>query len=326
MSNDHFVAQTYLRHFGDPKAKGILHAYRKTDGKEFPCWPKDVCAEWEGDLNDWFPDNPGMLGEFRKIFEPYWNPAVRTILEGSSIDPSEKFALSGYIANLMVCTPAWRRIGQQLYRHSALTTLRFKNEMLERRGEPDLLLNEGLQSIDNGGLEMTVDPGFIKAKLTQRLMNFACLIYNLDWLVVKNETEHLFVTSDNPVAMDFAGPGTPMRRLLPITPRLCLSVKMEREEFKRLTPDDMQRVIASPPKGRVYHAHARAHGIRETNKLIVQCADELVFSSAEDSGIRDLTRKYAKFGMDIEFMEHREPSEPNALYSGFVTKVRERPA
>lgn len=324
MSNDHFVAQTYLKHFGDPNAKGMLHAYRKTDGKEFPCWPKDVCAEWEGDLNDWFPDNPGMLGDFRKIFEPYWNPAVQTILEGSSIDPSEKFALSGYMANLMVCTPAWRRIGQRLYRQSALVTLKAKNEMLERRGELDPLLKEGLESIDSGLLEITVEPDFIRAKVTQSLMNFACMIYNLDWLVVKNETDHLFITSDNPVAMDFAGPGTPMRRLLPITPRLCLSVRMDGEQMKRLTPDDMQRVIASSPKGRIYHAQARPQGVRETNKLVVQCADELVFSSAEDSRIRELTRKYAKFWVDIDFMEHREPSEPNAIYSGFVTRVKER--
>src|SRR4051812_16924823 len=86
MSRDHFVAQTYLRHFGDPNAGGTLHAYRKTDGREFPCWPKDVCTEWDGDLNDAFPENPGVLGDFRKIFEPYWNPAVQTILEGSSMD------------------------------------------------------------------------------------------------------------------------------------------------------------------------------------------------------------------------------------------------
>ena len=29
MANDHFVAQTYLKHFGDPSKGGMLHAYRK---------------------------------------------------------------------------------------------------------------------------------------------------------------------------------------------------------------------------------------------------------------------------------------------------------
>jgi hypothetical protein len=91
----------------------------------------------------------------------------------------------------------------------------------------------------------------------------------------------------------------------------------------RLTPADVERVITSPPKGRIYHAKARPQGVRETNKLIVQCAEELVFSSGDDPGIRELTRKYARYRIDTDVLEVRKPEEPDAVYHGFVTRVKE---
>jgi hypothetical protein len=70
MAHDHYVAKTYLKHFGDPAAGGMLRAYRKSDRAEFPCWPADVCREWEGDLNRSWLQEPTLLGQYRKMFEP----------------------------------------------------------------------------------------------------------------------------------------------------------------------------------------------------------------------------------------------------------------
>jgi hypothetical protein len=69
MSLDHYVARTYLKRWCDRAKKEPIQAYRKSDLKQFPCWPDSVCAERDGDLNpDYFPD-PAMLGQFRSIFE-----------------------------------------------------------------------------------------------------------------------------------------------------------------------------------------------------------------------------------------------------------------
>jgi hypothetical protein len=75
VSQHHFVAQTCLKHFGDATRDGMLHAYRKRDGQSFSCWPKDVCREWEGDLNKLLERNE-LLGDFRRSAEPYWNPSA----------------------------------------------------------------------------------------------------------------------------------------------------------------------------------------------------------------------------------------------------------
>jgi hypothetical protein len=61
MALDHYLARTYLKHWCDKDASRPLRAYRKSDGKEFPCWPRDVCTEPDGDLNQYLT-KPDMLG------------------------------------------------------------------------------------------------------------------------------------------------------------------------------------------------------------------------------------------------------------------------
>jgi hypothetical protein len=78
MTKDHFVAPTYLKHFGDASKGGIMRAYRKS-GKSFPCHPNDVCHEWDGDLNPLLAKKE-LLGEYCNIFEPHWNSSIETLL------------------------------------------------------------------------------------------------------------------------------------------------------------------------------------------------------------------------------------------------------
>ena len=92
MARDHFVAQTYLKHWVNPQS-GMLRGYGKQSGKEFPCAPRDVCHAWDWDVNPYFQENARLLGEYRKIFEPQWNPAVAAVRSGQ-ISAEEKFALA----------------------------------------------------------------------------------------------------------------------------------------------------------------------------------------------------------------------------------------
>jgi hypothetical protein len=45
---DHYIAQTYLKRFVGKN--GFLQAYRKSDGKTFPCRPYDISHEADGDI------------------------------------------------------------------------------------------------------------------------------------------------------------------------------------------------------------------------------------------------------------------------------------
>jgi hypothetical protein len=292
----------------------MLHAYRKSDGKYFLCRTKDVCHEWDGDLNPLLVKND-LLGDFRKIFEPQWNASIETLLS-KTLSPTDMFAVAGYFANLMVCTPTWRRIGVTMYNDHAKSFLIFSKEMQEKHGgNPDLPV-DAIEMLERGEIVLEHDPNYIKAKATQGLLNFAWMTYHQDWTIIKNTTPHPFITSDNPVAIhqstNFA---EPMSRYLPITPALCLSVRYDRTNLPPLNP-------AMPPKGAVKWANVTSQGAKFINKLVAQCAEDLVFSSAQSAGIESLVKNCANFRVEADFV--RLPTnKPDAVYDGTIILVRD---
>jgi hypothetical protein len=114
MAKDHYVAQTYLKHWCDPKNKPPLQVYSKSDLKHFPCRPRDVCHEWDGDLIPEYLTDPARLGKFRKIFEPRWKPTVERLSAGN-IDPIDKLVLSMAWAHFFLCPPAQREIAKGIH-------------------------------------------------------------------------------------------------------------------------------------------------------------------------------------------------------------------
>ncbi|MGH6847077.1 MAG: hypothetical protein ACREC0_06475 [Methylocella sp.] len=52
-----------LKHFAGPS--GMLHAFKKSDGRSFPCWSRDICHEPDGDIIPDVLSDPGYLGEYR---------------------------------------------------------------------------------------------------------------------------------------------------------------------------------------------------------------------------------------------------------------------
>jgi hypothetical protein len=121
-----------LSKFGLAYAAMRVFACRKSDGNYFPCNPKDVCHEWDGDPNPLLVQND-LLGELRKIFEPYWNSSIATLLS-KTLSPRDMFAVAGYFAGLMVCTPTWRRVGVTMYDDHAKSFLIFSKKMQAKHG------------------------------------------------------------------------------------------------------------------------------------------------------------------------------------------------
>ena len=139
MPKDHYVAQTYLRHFAD--GDGLLHVYRKSDGKYWQSGPKGVCHEWDGDLIRDFVKDEEMLGKYRAIFEPQWNDAITDLTNGVC-DAAVKMAIAGYWANLLVCTPAWTRVGVKMLDYNTVHHLRAQDALRTRAGKPDPKIKE----------------------------------------------------------------------------------------------------------------------------------------------------------------------------------------
>jgi hypothetical protein len=226
MSQDHYIARTYLKHWTDTQNRKLLYAYRKSDLKEFPCKPADVCREWNGDLNEkYFKKAPEILGQLRRIFEKDWNKAIEQLTK-KSISPDNKFTVAGYWAHLITCTPQWRATGVQMLEEQIKQLMHFLAKRKLRDAPFDASLISTL--LNDGRVKPVADPDFIKAMVTKQLLHIAWVLYNQPWTVLENETDVPFVTSDNPCSIFPDTPrGQPTTRLLPVTLRLALLATLD---------------------------------------------------------------------------------------------------
>ena len=72
--------------------------------------------------------------------------------------------------------------------------------MQEKRGTLELENREALESLERGDVRIDTDPDYVKAVATKHLVDYAIATYNADWIIIENETDVPFITSDNPVA------------------------------------------------------------------------------------------------------------------------------
>jgi hypothetical protein len=304
MANDHFVARTYLKRWCNRDKNQPMHAYRKPSGVPFPCWPESVCAEAGGDLNPKYFKDPTVLGQFRAIFEPRWDAALEAI-EKRKPTIDDKFVVAGYWANLLTATPAWRKIGQQLYEREVHTILPMIEKHLPRPA-----------SLKGVNLTVEVDEDYIKAVVTKQLLMGALQLYHQPWTILTNDTAHEFLTSDNPCAVfPPPAPGGPVTRILPLSPRLCISTIMEHNPAykKVLTAAD----LAAPPKAWVTYKPVVPNGVKLANRLTVNNAERFVFSRLASDGITALVKKYGDYSAQVE---HSVAPTPEG--DGLVTEAR----
>ena len=316
MPEDHYVAQTYLKHFGDPKCGGMLHGYKKPGGQDFPCWPRDVCHEWDGDINPALK-NPELLGDFRALFEPYWNPSIAKILAGT-LGALDKWAIAGYMANLMACVPAWHRASLQAESYIANSLVREKLQAQRARGASINETQERLLAFLESGERLPLNPDQTKARAIRDLVDYAWQAYNTDWFILRSDSKQTFITSDNPFAYGWSGRvGEAVRRYLPITPKCCVCVSFDpsNHDSRKPTPQLVEEALKAGPRGFVHEAIARPVEVREINKLIVQCAEAQIFSSEAFDWLPNVIRKYGRYRLEAECFE-------TALSDGLLTGHR----
>lgn len=303
MPQDHFVAQTYLRQFVAPGQQ--LRGYRKTTLRNFPCWPRDICRELDGDVIPDFLSNPRQLGQYRSLFEPHWASAVAALADRSD-DREIKLAISGYGANLMVTTPAMTRTFVEASDHSHVARLVAEVTLRDEHNQPvEDYLRKAVEWFRAGKIVIKTERDFIRGMLTRHLMSHAWNLYNGDWIVIRNTTAVDFVTSDNPAAFEDQGPfrggRVSLPRYIPLSPRLCLRVDMG------VHARDEEPDFSQPPQGRIRFATTSEERIRHINQIIIQCAEDLVISSSANDEIETMVRRFATYRVANEFMDFRTP-------------------
>jgi hypothetical protein len=202
MRDDHYVAQTYLKHFAGPS--GMLRAYRKSDGHTFPCRPRDICHEPDGDIIPDFLSEPAYLGEFRNAFEPLWNHAVAA-LKARSLDMRDKLHLAGYWANLMVCTPTWKRVAVEISNQRVQHTVQAHNVLSAEIGKANHKVKEAIEAVERGEITIETEGDYVRAESARSALTYTWGLYNADWDVFENDTGTEYITSDNPASFEDQG-------------------------------------------------------------------------------------------------------------------------
>lgn len=313
MAYDHFIAQTYLRHF--QKGGGQLRVSRKSGRPNRGYYPGSICGEIDGDIVNDFLANPVHIGEFRALFEPHWNAALAS-LEAGKMTGDEKFVVSGFMANLLAATPTSTRLTLESYRHHVIETARAHHILSARRGKGDPKIAQAVALVDSGGLTIEVEPDWARAQNATHLLRFAWKLFNSDWTIIANETPVDFITSDNPFVFEDPGPfrgGKPrLPRYLPLSPRFCLYVEMD------TGVDFGEPNFAKTPQGRVQFATTdKVPGVEFVNEIVVKCADELIIASTKIDALDTLTAKYAGYRVCNEFLKIAQPD-------GFILGMRFR--
>jgi hypothetical protein len=69
MPLDHYVSQVHLKNFYAPALGELMHAFRKSDSKQFSTKAPDVCRITDHNTNP-FLQHPRVIEEFLKTVEP----------------------------------------------------------------------------------------------------------------------------------------------------------------------------------------------------------------------------------------------------------------
>ncbi|MEJ0096369.1 MAG: DUF4238 domain-containing protein [Methylocella sp.] len=225
--------------------------------------------------------------------------------------------ISGYWANLLVCTPAWIRVSVDNHNRFVLANLRATEEIKSSHGKPDFKLKHSLAALEKGIVKIETEPDYMRAMNTKNLMKYAGMFYDSDWIVLRNETDTDFLTSDNPVAFHDQGPwrgGKPgLPRYLPVSRKFCLYCETGRNGRLDQEPD-----FRAPPKGHVRFATlSAASGVDRINDAVIQCAEDIVLSSQKTDSLGPLVDKYSSHKVCNEFIKMK-------LKDGFFFAMRTR--
>ena len=240
----------------------------------------------------------------------------------------DKFVVAGYMANLMTCTPAWRRVGMIMVEQKIRANLSFAKRMkLKHGGQPELDV-EAVEALENGQIAIDVDPDYIKGLATKNLMQYTWIMYNLDWEVLLNDSAVPLLTSDNPCALSYFGsPHEPVRRILPITPQLAVTMQFDPRSSpaaERVSQSELEAGLQRPPRGSITFSKCTGELATNLNVIQARSAEELIFSSVASEEIHQLVRDAARFQMDVRHVEFPDPSgEPDAIIMGSILAVWE---
>jgi hypothetical protein len=234
-----------------------------------------------------------------------------------------KVILSGYIAVLSVCTPASVRTGAdrqaKIVEHTATMLMSQKQENPNTLPDFPSIPKELVGLVDKPNfLKIEIDPKYPHAMGISILPRLHWNFYSADWLVLINDTENFFLTSDFPVTYYYPNQRARIPfRFVPISPRIGILMRPSLEEADREPP---QPEPASWPETKVDFGEIKPRFPKILNTLSVQSAERFVISPQDRSWISDVVEKYKDWRMENDTA--KIPASQSGTY--LISRIRPR--
>jgi hypothetical protein len=291
MPLDHFVSQVYLKHFYAPELPQQMYGFKKSDLKAFRCAARDVCRIEAGSNNAYFT-RERLIEDFLREIEPRFNASVANV-QNRAIDRECIQTIAGFAAFTVLCSPTAMRIGQTPLRETTEATA----ILLDRAGEvpraPDALGNKSItELLSDREISFKIDPKFPQALGIQTIIHTTSIFGNSCWeILINDHADAPFFASDFPIAVEDAGRGI-VNRVLPINPTIAIRIKPD-VSLSRSVPD------LRFPKFRKQFRKITRHEAVAVNRLLVRCAETMIFSCHNSPWIPDFIARNQNFRVDL---------------------------
>lgn len=301
MPLDHFVPQVHLRQFTSPALGGRLNAVRKTDLRFFQPRPRDVCRIEDGSSNAYIAQDRA-IEEFLKAIEPRYTQSVAE-LASDRITTDSIYVLAGFVAYVMLCSPAMMRIGAAMPRNVVKAEARLLDAAGKMPPPPEALGGKSLSDlIDSGKVKIEIDPKYAQALGIAAVTATTRMYGNCLWDIVINEHEGSpFVTSDYPVAIEQADDPRVLNRVVPLSPNLAIRICPDIS----LTQKDCDDTFSC---FRYRFGHASRKHVQYLNDLFVKCAETTVFYRDNQEWIPGFVKRRRYFRIEPVIDEIRYDS------------------
>lgn len=209
VQNQHIVPKFYLENFTDGST-GLLQMFNRRSGSWVECAPavalkmKDFYMAHEDD----------SLERLLSRIEAEAAPIIRgRIIPGEDIDDDDRMILAYFFSSLRVRSPSAVDLGRQIHMagvRAVCKELADPDKFASAKADFEKSTGEDLgDDIDHTMFEpgnftarfrVEVDKGAILSPLFQLVPLLAEIIFNMSWSLLRSKDDHIFITTDHPVA------------------------------------------------------------------------------------------------------------------------------
>jgi hypothetical protein len=314
-SKDHFVPETYLKHFSNSSKSNVVWRYWKANSDNYKLIAtceqagiRSLCRKEGGDYSPyWAGERP--LDELFKAIENPYNTALKDF-ENKNYSETAKTCIAFNVARIRCWTQKRKVLVNEAYEKEHEKRRVFLAEDL--RNNPDkyaesienfktvsktsdaISLETLIEWLEHPRIRLKIDMHSSNIALIEGMLEAGLYYYRMPWTVVHNVTDKPFITSDNPACM-IEMPNLPEAVYMPLTPKLAILIHIA--PLNLSLPSIFKEGFLEVEED-----------VDRFNSLVVKFADQYVIANENSEWIKEIVKKH---------QNHREFYSEQCVAQGF---------